>query len=76
VTAAAGTGYGWIGALSTPVSPHNWSLTSAFGWLSGALLAAADSGLADVAVLVWRWLGLAATVVAVGLPRLSGVPGG
>lgn len=67
VTAAAGTGYGWLGALSTPVSPDNWSLTSGLGRLSGALLDAAGSGLADLAVPAWRRLGLLATAAAVAL---------
>ncbi|MGP3949752.1 polyprenol phosphomannose-dependent alpha 1,6 mannosyltransferase MptB [Streptomyces sp. 7N604] len=66
VTAVTGTGYGWVGALSTPVSPHNWSLTSGLGRLTGSLLDAAGSGLAEFAVPAWRWLGLAATAVAVG----------
>ncbi|MEU3186106.1 polyprenol phosphomannose-dependent alpha 1,6 mannosyltransferase MptB [Streptomyces sp. NPDC006923] len=65
VTAVTGTGYGWIGTLSTPVSPDNWSLTSGLGRLSGALLAGVGSGPADLAVPVWRWLGLVATAVAV-----------
>ncbi|MGP3926832.1 polyprenol phosphomannose-dependent alpha 1,6 mannosyltransferase MptB [Streptomyces sp. 8N616] len=67
VTAVTGTGYGWVGALSTPVSPHNWSLTSGLGRLTGSLLDAADSRLAEFAVPAWRWLGLAATAVAVGV---------
>ncbi|MFI1964341.1 polyprenol phosphomannose-dependent alpha 1,6 mannosyltransferase MptB [Streptomyces pathocidini] len=67
VTAATGTGYGWLGALSTPVSPGNWSLTSTLGRVSGALLDAAGTGLAEFAVPAWRWLGLVATAVAVGV---------
>ncbi|MET8679810.1 polyprenol phosphomannose-dependent alpha 1,6 mannosyltransferase MptB [Streptomyces sp. NPDC004647] len=67
VTAATGTGYGWIGALSTPVSPHNWSLTSGLGRLSGALLDAAGSGLGEFAVPTWRRLGLAAVAVTVAV---------
>ncbi|MFE3743463.1 DUF2029 domain-containing protein, partial [Streptomyces sp. NPDC059134] len=65
VTALAGTGYGWLATLSTPVSPDNWSLTSGLGRLSGALLDAAGTGLGELAVPVWRWCGLAATAVAV-----------
>lgn len=49
VTAVAGTGYGWVGALDTPVSPQNWSLVSGLGHLTGALS-------------LWRWVGLAAAV--------------
>jgi alpha-1,6-mannosyltransferase len=48
--AATGTGYGWIGALGTPVSAHNWSLTGTLGRLTGA-------------VPVWRFLGVAAIAV-------------
>ncbi|MFE1957928.1 polyprenol phosphomannose-dependent alpha 1,6 mannosyltransferase MptB [Streptomyces sp. NPDC059479] len=65
VTAVTGTGYGWLGALSTPVSPDNWSLTSGLGRLCGALLDSVGSGLADLAVPAWRWLGLLATAVVV-----------
>lgn len=64
-TAVAGTGYGWIGALDTPVSPHNWALTSLLGRATGALLGHLGSGLAPLAVPVWHLLGLAATAVAV-----------
>jgi len=49
ITALAGTGYGWISALGTPISPQNWSLTSALGrWT-------AEEGL-------WRWAGVLATL--------------
>ncbi|MGW3355179.1 polyprenol phosphomannose-dependent alpha 1,6 mannosyltransferase MptB [Streptomyces bungoensis] len=66
-TAAAGTGYGWIHALTTPVSPHNWALTSLLGRATGALLGRLGSGLAPLAVPAWHLLGLAATAVAVVL---------
>ncbi|NMO50901.1 polyprenol phosphomannose-dependent alpha 1,6 mannosyltransferase MptB [Actinoplanes sp. TBRC 11911] len=66
ITAAAGTGYGWIGALSTPISPQNWSLTSALGrWTAAAL--AQDSVGATVAQGVWRWAGMLATLIVAGL---------
>ncbi|MGI5441473.1 polyprenol phosphomannose-dependent alpha 1,6 mannosyltransferase MptB [Streptomyces shenzhenensis] len=64
-TAVAGTGYGWIGALDTPVSSHNWALTSLLGRATGALLTHLGSDLAPLAVPVWHALGLAATAVAV-----------
>jgi alpha-1,6-mannosyltransferase len=64
-TAVAGTGYGWIGALDTPVSPHNWALTSLLGRATGALLDHLGSNLAPLAVPAWHLLGLAATAVAV-----------
>ncbi|GIG56521.1 membrane protein [Longispora fulva] len=59
-TGVAGTGYGWIGALSTPISATNWSVTSALGRLTGVVL---DTHLG---VSAWRWIGLGA-VGAVGL---------
>ncbi|MBL1084530.1 polyprenol phosphomannose-dependent alpha 1,6 mannosyltransferase MptB [Streptomyces actinomycinicus] len=64
-TAAAGTGYGWIGALDTPVSSHNWALTSLAGRATGALLTHLGSGLAPFAVPAWHLFGLGATAVAV-----------
>ncbi|MFI9248591.1 polyprenol phosphomannose-dependent alpha 1,6 mannosyltransferase MptB [Streptomyces sp. NPDC053069] len=66
-TAVAGTGYGWIGALATPVSPQNWALTSLAGRATGALLEHLGSSLAPLAVPAWHLLGLAATAVAVAL---------
>ncbi|MEU1709906.1 polyprenol phosphomannose-dependent alpha 1,6 mannosyltransferase MptB [Streptomyces sp. NPDC005706] len=66
-TAVAGTGYGWIGALDTPVSAHNWALTSLLGRATGALLEHLGSGLAPLAVPAWHLLGLVATAVAVTL---------
>ncbi|MFC0528521.1 polyprenol phosphomannose-dependent alpha 1,6 mannosyltransferase MptB [Phytohabitans kaempferiae] len=56
VTAVAGTGYGWVGALDTPVSTENLSPTTVLGRLTGALLGTAH------AVPLWRWIGLAAAV--------------
>ncbi|MGJ5892924.1 polyprenol phosphomannose-dependent alpha 1,6 mannosyltransferase MptB [Streptomyces niveiscabiei] len=61
VTAATGTGYGWISALSTPVSSQNWALTSLLGRATGALLEHAGSDLAPLAVPAWHALGLAIT---------------
>ncbi|MFE1310738.1 polyprenol phosphomannose-dependent alpha 1,6 mannosyltransferase MptB [Streptomyces sp. NPDC058755] len=66
-TAVAGTGYGWIRALDTPVSPHNWALTSLLGRATGALLDRLGSDLAPLAVPVWHLLGLAATAAAIVL---------
>ncbi|WP_433301243.1 polyprenol phosphomannose-dependent alpha 1,6 mannosyltransferase MptB [Actinoplanes sp. CA-030573] len=57
ITAVAGTGYGWIGALSTPISPQNWSVTGLFGrWTAGLLGTAAAAD-------VWRWAGTLAVVI-------------
>lgn len=64
-TALAGTGYGWISALDTPVSPQNWSLTTSLGRMTGALLEGAGSGLAQFAAPDWHLLGLAVTGLAV-----------
>lgn len=64
-TAVAGTGYGWIGALDTPVSAHNWALTSLLGRATGALLEHLGSDLAPLAIPVWHALGLVVTAVAV-----------
>ncbi|MGW0599337.1 polyprenol phosphomannose-dependent alpha 1,6 mannosyltransferase MptB [Streptomyces sp. NPDC002776] len=66
-TAVAGTGYGWIGALDTPVSPHNWALTSLLGRATRALLEGLGSDLAPLAVPAWHALGVAAAVVAVAV---------
>ncbi|MFF9112155.1 polyprenol phosphomannose-dependent alpha 1,6 mannosyltransferase MptB [Streptomyces sp. NPDC014805] len=64
-TAVAGTGYGWIGALDTPVSAHNWAPTSLLGRATGALLDRLGSDLAPLAVPAWHALGLAVTAAAV-----------
>ncbi|WP_329332225.1 polyprenol phosphomannose-dependent alpha 1,6 mannosyltransferase MptB [Streptomyces sp. NBC_00663] len=64
-TALAGTGYGWIRALDTPVSPQNWALTSLLGRATGALLERLGSDLAPLAVPAWHALGLALTTVLV-----------
>ncbi|MFK4263382.1 polyprenol phosphomannose-dependent alpha 1,6 mannosyltransferase MptB [Streptomyces milbemycinicus] len=66
-TAVAGTGYGWITALTTPVSPDNWALTSALGRATGAALDALGSGLAPLATPAWHALGLLATAVTVAV---------
>ncbi|MFI7501034.1 polyprenol phosphomannose-dependent alpha 1,6 mannosyltransferase MptB [Streptomyces sp. NPDC049687] len=60
-TALAGTGYGWIAALNTPVSPQNWALTSLLGRATGALLEHLGSDLAPLAVPAWHVVGLAVT---------------
>lgn len=63
VTAATGTGYGWVRALGTPVSAGNWSVTSALGRATDALAAALGAGPAESAVPLWRWLGLAGALL-------------
>ncbi|MEU1510988.1 polyprenol phosphomannose-dependent alpha 1,6 mannosyltransferase MptB [Streptomyces sp. NPDC005811] len=62
-TALAGTGYGWIAALNTPVSSQNWALTSLLGRATGALLEHLGSDLAPLAVPAWHAFGLAVTAV-------------
>ncbi|MFD4596490.1 polyprenol phosphomannose-dependent alpha 1,6 mannosyltransferase MptB [Streptomyces sp. NPDC058464] len=64
-TAVAGTGYGWIRALDTPVSPHNWALSSLLGRATGRILEHFGSDLAPLAVPAWHLLGLALTAVTV-----------
>jgi alpha-1,6-mannosyltransferase len=61
ITTAADTGYGWIGALNTPISPHNWSLTGLLGRFSAELLGT------SAAAGVWRWAGIGAVLVVAGL---------
>ncbi|MEU0074187.1 polyprenol phosphomannose-dependent alpha 1,6 mannosyltransferase MptB [Streptomyces sp. NPDC006332] len=64
-TTAAGTGYGWLRALDTPVSSQNWALTSLLGRATGALLERLGSDLAPLAVPVWHAVGMVAAVVSV-----------
>ncbi|WP_055489374.1 polyprenol phosphomannose-dependent alpha 1,6 mannosyltransferase MptB [Streptomyces sp. TP-A0356] len=64
-TAVAGTGYGWVAALKTPVSPHNWSPTSVLGRITGHVLEGLGSDLAPLAIPVWHVAGLLATTAAV-----------
>ncbi|MFF4211514.1 polyprenol phosphomannose-dependent alpha 1,6 mannosyltransferase MptB [Streptomyces sp. NPDC001796] len=64
-TAVAGTGYGWIAALKTPVSPHNWSPTSILGRVTGRLLDGLGSDLAPLAEPAWHAVGVAATAITV-----------
>ncbi|GHK01196.1 membrane protein [Streptomyces sp. Y2F8-2] len=64
-TAVAGTGYGWIAALKTPVSPHNWSPTSVLGRVTGRMLDGLGSDLAPLAEPAWHAVGVAATAITV-----------
>jgi alpha-1,6-mannosyltransferase len=66
VTTIAGTGYGWIGALSTPISAQNWSITGVLGRWTADLLAH-DGGGAALAVDLWRWAGVLATLIVAAL---------
>jgi alpha-1,6-mannosyltransferase len=66
VTTIAGTGYGWVSALSTPISSQNWSLTGVLGRWTADLLTHDDVG-AALAVTLWRWAGVLATLVVAAL---------
>ncbi|MFE1320438.1 polyprenol phosphomannose-dependent alpha 1,6 mannosyltransferase MptB [Kitasatospora phosalacinea] len=44
VTSAAGTGYGWVAALTTPASASSWSPTSGLGRLLAGLVGVAPEG--------------------------------
>ena len=66
VTTIAGTGYGWIGALSTPISSQNWSITGVLGRWTADLLAHDDVG-AALAISLWRWAGVLATLIVAAL---------
>jgi hypothetical protein len=60
-TVAAGTGYGWVtAAVSTPVSKHNWSVSSALGRATRMLLEVIAPDVAGHALPMWRGVGLAA----------------
>jgi alpha-1,6-mannosyltransferase len=63
VTTIAGTGYGWIGALSTPISPQNFSITGVLGrWTANAL---AHDDVVGSNTYVWISLGLLVAVPGV-----------
>ena len=66
LTRISGTGYGWIGALSTPISPGNWAPTGLLGRWTADLLAHDDVG-AALAQDLWRWAGILATLVVAAL---------
>ncbi|MEU4244015.1 polyprenol phosphomannose-dependent alpha 1,6 mannosyltransferase MptB [Actinoplanes sp. NPDC026619] len=61
ITAVAGTGYGWISALATPINTENWSLTGLLGRWTAGLLGT------HLAAEAWRWAGLLAMVVVAGV---------
>ncbi|WP_203693470.1 polyprenol phosphomannose-dependent alpha 1,6 mannosyltransferase MptB [Catellatospora coxensis] len=64
VTAVTGTGFGWVRSLTTPISAHNWSLSSTVGRITRNLLESVGSDLAASAIPAWRWIGLVAAAVA------------
>ncbi|WP_250000892.1 polyprenol phosphomannose-dependent alpha 1,6 mannosyltransferase MptB [Actinoplanes sp. M2I2] len=66
VTQIAGTGYGWVAALDTPISPQNLSVTSVLGRWTARLLR--EDGVGELFVLsLWRWLGVLAILIVAGL---------
>ncbi len=71
VTAMAGTGYGWVGALDTPAIAHTWtSVLTDIGYWTGLLLTATGVGTMDQALWWWRAAGLvAAAAVCLAMLR-------
>ncbi|WP_377266790.1 polyprenol phosphomannose-dependent alpha 1,6 mannosyltransferase MptB [Peterkaempfera sp. SMS 1(5)a] len=70
VTAATGTGYGWLSALSTPVTPLSWSLTAALGHAFGDVplwRAAGLTATAATALILWRRRTRLGPIYALGL---------
>ncbi|MFD7644460.1 polyprenol phosphomannose-dependent alpha 1,6 mannosyltransferase MptB [Kitasatospora sp. NPDC059795] len=63
VTAAAGTGYGWVAALTTSATGTSWSLSTSLGRFAAEV---AGVG-ADGAVAAARLVGLALAAVAIAL---------
>jgi alpha-1,6-mannosyltransferase len=63
VTALTGTGFGWVGALSTSASAHSWSVTSVLGRLTQLLLQSYELGSASLATPLWRLAGMLAVGV-------------
>jgi alpha-1,6-mannosyltransferase len=66
LTRVAGTGYGWVGALSTPISAQNWSITGVLGRWTADTFAHDDVG-AALAVSLWRYAGILATLIVAAL---------
>lgn len=63
VTGLIGTGFGWVSSLSTPISPHSWSLSSAAGRASRAVLQAIGTAAdGEASMRFWAWCGIAAAV--------------
>lgn len=79
VTWVSGTGYGWISALTTPISSDNWAPTGVLGRWTADTFAHDDYG-ADLAIKLWRWAGILAVVVVAGLAwvyreKIGALPG-
>ena len=60
----AGTGYGWISALSTPTLARTWtSITTDLGYVTGFLAEQIGFGTQAQALAVWQYAGLATAAV-------------
>lgn len=66
LTRVAGTGYGWISALGTPISAQNWSITGVLGRWTADTFAHDDVG-AALATSLWRYAGILATLIVAAL---------
>ncbi len=64
VTALTGTGFGWVGALSSSASAHSWSVTSVLGRLTELVMSSYDLGSSSMATPAWRLIGMVAVGVA------------
>jgi alpha-1,6-mannosyltransferase len=63
-TRLAGTGYGWVGALSTPAIAHTWtSITTDLGYFTGLLGEHFGVATMDQMLAGWRYAGLAVAAV-------------
>ncbi|OKJ15605.1 polyprenol phosphomannose-dependent alpha 1,6 mannosyltransferase MptB [Kitasatospora sp. CB01950] len=63
VTAAAGTGYGWVAALTTSATGTSWSLSTSLGRFAAEVTGVGPDG----AVAAARLVGLALAAVAIAL---------
>ncbi len=63
-TVLAGTGYGWVKALSTPAIGGNWtSITHDLGIVTGSVAEGLGVGTTDSLMTFWRYAGLAAAAI-------------
>lgn len=68
VTWATGIGYGWVGALGTPMYQHSWSISSALGRVASRAAGRFGLHLGDAPMRFCLALGVAAALaVAVGV---------
>ncbi|ROR33938.1 polyprenol phosphomannose-dependent alpha 1,6 mannosyltransferase MptB [Kitasatospora cineracea] len=75
VTAVAGTGYGWVSALTTPATASSWSPSSGLGRLAAALAGVAPEGPVAGARLLGAGVAMALVVLlAVRVARRGSGP--